>query len=386
MHKCFCPPSSDSYSFLNGNHQASSSNGDSKVNNGAKDLQDTLVQKGSSSGRQTVPQRSPPSMLNGRNGSTKGESIYENSGTFLHGNKTPPPVPSRSNTPVPHPRTSLSVASSSSSSGMLAQESPKLLRNVRSEDTSSATLPSRGLGQGTENSSLSHKPSLVKSSPTAPSSPRVRGSSLQKRSPSPMRDQGQHISHVDVPQRQRTPEQTGSASLRELPPLSPYMSRRGSPGSQTLVSSLSTQGFTPKPVPESPKGHRKLTAPSKVETMRALYGQSPSAGAGQEKGPGHLWSGHGNNPISGLVGLPGSSPVASPHSQRRTSSSKEQHFTKPYVRERKNSISEISDNEDELLEYHRWQREERLREQEMEKLVSVQHLKMTREHKNRQLI
>lgn len=42
---------------------------------------------------------------------------------------------------------------------------------------------------------------------------------------------------------------------------------------------------------------------------------------------------------------------------------------KPYTRERKNSITEISDNEDDLLEYHRWQREERLREQEMEKQV-----------------
>ena len=38
-------------------------------------------------------------------------------------------------------------------------------------------------------------------------------------------------------------------------------------------------------------------------------------------------------------------------------------------RERKNSITEISDNEDELLEYHRRQRQERVREQEMERLV-----------------
>uniref|UniRef100_A0A663M1S2 Pleckstrin homology-like domain family B member 1 n=1 Tax=Athene cunicularia TaxID=194338 RepID=A0A663M1S2_ATHCN len=37
-------------------------------------------------------------------------------------------------------------------------------------------------------------------------------------------------------------------------------------------------------------------------------------------------------------------------------------------RERKNSITEISDNEDELLEYHRRQRQERVREQEMERL------------------
>nr|XP_025970061.1 pleckstrin homology-like domain family B member 1 [Dromaius novaehollandiae] len=38
------------------------------------------------------------------------------------------------------------------------------------------------------------------------------------------------------------------------------------------------------------------------------------------------------------------------------------------LRERKNSITEISDNEDELLEYHRRQRQERMREQEMERL------------------
>lgn len=55
------------------------------------------------------------------------------------------------------------------------------------------------------------------------------------------------------------------------------------------------------------------------------------------------------------------------------SSSKEQSLIKPYSRERKNSISEINDNEDELLQYHRWQREERLREQEMEKMVCDQH-------------
>lgn len=40
----------------------------------------------------------------------------------------------------------------------------------------------------------------------------------------------------------------------------------------------------------------------------------------------------------------------------------------PVPRERKNSITEISDNEDDLLEYHRRQRQERLREQEMERL------------------
>ncbi|XP_053187966.1 pleckstrin homology-like domain family B member 1 [Scomber japonicus] len=361
---------SETHSTLNGNHQFFSSNGDSKINNIAKDLQDSLVLKATSSspgsGKQPAPQTCPLNTLNGKNGSMKERSISENSSSSLGknlGNKTPP-VSVRSNIPVPHPRNSLSVASSSTSGGQRAQESPKLLRNVRAEATSSPTTPGRGSGQSSENSSLSHKPSLIKFSPTAPSSPRTRGSSLQKRSPSPMRDQGQQHSHVDVP--------TASTSLRELPPLSPHMSRRGTPGSQGLASSFATQSFTAKPVPESPQGHRKLMAPSKAEAMRALYAQNPSPVSGQEK---QLRPSTGNPLISGSNPLSGSSPLASPHNQRKTpcvtmtgSSSKEPSLMKPYTRERKNSISAISDNEDELLEYHRWQREERLREQEMEKL------------------
>lgn len=381
----FLSPFADSYSVLNGNHQSFSSNGDSKINNIAKNLQDSLVLKASSSsgsGKQSIHQPSPPNMLNGRNGSVTEESIYENSSSFLGqnlGQKTPP-VPARSahtnHTPVPHPRTSLSVALSGTSGGQRAQDSPKLLRNVRAEATSSPTPPSRGSGQGTEN----HKPSPVKFSPTAPSSPRVRGSSLQKRSPSPMRDQ--HLSHVDVPQRLRTPEPPASTSLRELPPLSPYMSRRGTPGSQGSASSLASPGFSAKPLPESPQGHRKVAAPSKAEAMRVLYAQSPSSLPGMEKelGGRQIRPGPGSAIMSGLGSLSGSSPLSSPRNQRKTpcmtvtgSSSKEQSLTKPYTRERKNSISEISDNEGELLEYHRWQREERLREQEMEKLVSDQH-------------
>ncbi|XP_076607327.1 pleckstrin homology-like domain family B member 1 isoform X4 [Chaetodon auriga] len=369
------PHPADSHSVLNGSHQSFSSNGNSKTNNAAKNLQDSSVLKVSSASgsvKQLTQQPSPPNMLNGRNSSMKEDSIYENSSSFLVqnlGNKTPP-VPARSaqtnNAPVPHPRTSLSVASSRTGGGQRAQESPKLLRNVRAEATSSLTPPSRGSGQATENSSLSHKPSPAKISPTAPSSPRVRGSTLQKRSPSPRRDQ--HLSHVDVSQRLRTPEPPGSTSRRELPPLSPHMSHRGTAGSQ---------GFTAKPVPESPQGPRKHTAPSKAEAMRALYAQSPSSLSGLEKEPGgrQLRSSPGSAIMSGLGSLSGSSPLTSPHSQRKTpcmtvtgSSNKEQSSIKPYTRERKNSISEISDNEDELLEYHRWQREERLREQEMEKL------------------
>lgn len=366
-HKCFCLHVADSHSVLNGNHQSFSSNGDSKINNITERLQDSLVLKVSSSaaGKRPVPQPSPPNTLSERNNFTTEDSIYENS----NNNKTPP-VPARSahanHSSIHNPLTSLSVTSSNTSAVQRVQGSPKPLRNIRAETMSNTTLPSMGSGQGIENFCLTHKSSSKFSTPPL-SNPRVIGSSLQKRSPSPMREQG----HVDVPQRLRTPEPTGSTSLRERPPLSPHMSCRGTPGLHGLTSSNASQGFTTKSTPESPQGHRKLT--TKAEAMRALYAQSPSPLSGLEKEPGSLVRpGPGNAIKSGLD----SSPLASPRSQRKTmagSSSKEQSLKKPYTRERKNSISEISDNEDELLEYHRWQREERLREQEMEKLVSDLH-------------
>ncbi|XP_072231669.1 pleckstrin homology-like domain family B member 1 isoform X9 [Leuresthes tenuis] len=347
---------SDPHSASNGNHESFSCNSDATFNNISKKFQDSLVLKPSLSssgfGKQPL-QSSHVDVFNGRNGSTAEYCMNENIG-----NKRLP-VPARSAqtnlAPVPHPRTSLSVAFSGTGGGQRSQESPKPLRNVRAEATSSPKPHVRGSGQGTESSSLSHKPSSIKFSQTAPSSPQLRGSSLQKRSSSPMREQGQFLSHVDVPQRP-----VGSSSLRELPPLSPSMSRRGTPLSQG--------------VPESPQGHRKLATSSKSE---AVYTQRSSSPPGHEKESGsrQLKTGPGSTFMSGLGSVSGLSPLASPHSQRKTScmrakgaASKEGNVTKPYTRERKNSISEISDNEDELLEYHRWQREERLREQEMEKL------------------
>lgn len=347
-HKCFRLPFSDSHSVLNGNHQSLSSNGD----NITERLQDSLVLKASSAaaGKTPVPQPSPPNIFN----VTREDPIYENSSS----NKTPP-VPARSthtnHSSAHSPLTSLSVTSSDTGGGQRVQGNPKPLRNIGAE----------GTGQGIENFSLTHKVSSVKFSTPALSNPQ------QKRSPSPTREQG----HVDVPQRLRTPEPSASTSLRERPPLSPHMSRRGTPGLHGLTSSPASQGFTTKSTPGSPHCQRKLTA--KAEAMRALYAQSPSQLPGLDKEPGsRVRPGPGNAIMSGLD----LSPLASPVSQRKTnagSSSKEQGLKKPYTRERKNSISEISDNEDELLEYHRWQREERLREQEMEKLVSDLHSLLT---------
>ncbi|XP_061660458.1 pleckstrin homology-like domain family B member 1 isoform X5 [Syngnathoides biaculeatus] len=329
---------SDSSSILNGTHQSISRNESSKINNLAKDIHGSLSQKVPSSPKTARASPHPPSdnVLNGRSRTSREES---NSSV---GNV--PLVLPRSNIPVPHPRTSLSMTSSCTSDGQRAQDSPKLLRNPRSEMISSNTLPAGGSVQA-----LSHN-----SSPAAPSSPRVRGSSLQRRHPSPRRDA---LPHADVPQSLRTPEPTGSTSL---PPLSPYMSRRGTPGSQSLTTKL---------VQQSPKTHRKPAVPSTADAMRVLYAQNPSSVTALETG--------GRPQTTSLISTPlsGSSPATSPQSQRKifcentiASSSKDSNFMKPYPRGRKNSISAISDNEDELLEYHRWQREERLREQEMEKL------------------
>uniref|UniRef100_A0A8C6L858 Pleckstrin homology-like domain family B member 1 n=1 Tax=Nothobranchius furzeri TaxID=105023 RepID=A0A8C6L858_NOTFU len=335
------------------------SNSDVKLNSVVKNLQETLVLRGSSSSPgfgKRPPQTSSVDMLNERNGSAAGSSVHKNSSSISAGpsvgNKTPA-VPSRSTcssqAPVPRTRTSLSVGLSGTGVAQRTQESPKLPRNVRAEAPSSPKPQVRG--SGTDNSST--KPSSIRFSQTAPPSPRLRGSSLQVRSPSPLREQ--LFSHVDVPQRI-----SGSSSHRELPALSIDVSCRGSSGSHG--------------VPESPHDHQKLLTPSKAETTRVLYTQSPSPLQGLEKESGGRLlrpspAGPGLGSVSGL------SPLASPRSERKTtnmsvkgSTGKEGNVTKPYTRERKNSISEISDNEDELLEYHRWQREERLREQEMEKL------------------
>ncbi|XP_051934770.1 pleckstrin homology-like domain family B member 1 isoform X4 [Hippocampus zosterae] len=164
-------------------------------------------------------------------------------------------------------------------------------------------------------------------------------------------------------------------NIRELPPLSPSIARRGIPvlpgalagtvPSTTLKTPDSTTGLGTL-VSGSPRLHHKTGTTTADSTgswgMRA---RSPSpTSVMMESGIGIRKASFGNSLSSAysLGSLPGSSPVSSPRNNRKISTGR------PGMRERKNSISEISDNEDELLEYHRRQREERLREQEMERL------------------
>ncbi|XP_029628762.1 pleckstrin homology-like domain family B member 1 isoform X14 [Salmo trutta] len=175
----------------------------------------------------------------------------------------------------------------------------------------------------------------------------------------------------------------GGCSMRELPPLSPSMARRGVPvlpgalpGSIPMLrtpespSSLGKLG-----VPESPGLRRKAGSPPEDQFGGSVVrARSPSPTLGlmmMESGGGGRKASFGNvlSPAYSLGSLPGSSPLASPRGHRKMSGGpRDQRGPHPGMRERKNSISEISDNEDELLEYHRRQREERLREQEMERL------------------
>ncbi|XP_078786619.1 pleckstrin homology-like domain family B member 1 isoform X16 [Oryzias latipes] len=342
---------SDTHRSSNGNHELFSS--DATLNNMAKNLQNSLVLKASASlgtGKQHGQAAPADLHLNGKNGSS---TTAENKSISLGQNSSDKPFPvatrsmNTSQIPVPHPRTSRSTALSDTSVGQKIHESPKPLRKSRAEATPSPKPHIKGLGQGPENLSFipSHTAPSTKFS-TAPPSPRLRDSYLQRRSHSPM----QH--HVDVLQKP-----TGSNTLKELPPPSPHMSCR------------ETQ--------RSPQSQRKHASPSKTEHMRSPHIRTPSSltKAGSEFGSRAMRPEPGSALTPSLGSGPGLSPLASPRSQRKTSAvstrasgNKEGNLTKPYSRERKNSISEISDNEDELLEYHRWQREERLREQEMEKL------------------
>ncbi|KAM8854278.1 pleckstrin homology-like domain family B member 1 isoform 8-T8 [Synchiropus picturatus] len=168
-----------------------------------------------------------------------------------------------------------------------------------------------------------------------------------------------------------------SSSMRELPPLSPSVARRGIPvlpgalpGTVPILRTPDSPSGLNKVVPDSPRLRRKTGTSEESSNSRGIRARSPSptsmspdgvlSGAGVRKPT----VGNSLSPAYSLGSLSGSSPVASPRSHRKISSGRPH----PGMRERKNSISEISDNEDDLLEYHRRQREERLREQEMEKL------------------
>uniref|UniRef100_A0A7M4FIS8 Pleckstrin homology-like domain family B member 1 n=1 Tax=Crocodylus porosus TaxID=8502 RepID=A0A7M4FIS8_CROPO len=127
---------------------------------------------------------------------------------------------------------------------------------------------------------------------------------------------------------------------------------------------------------ESPRGRRRAARPlerhedasfaSSAAAGRSVRARSPSPTVPVEL-PAQRRPSFGGTltPAYSLGSLAVPSPRQSPRVQRKLSGD----LRLPAgARERKNSITEVSGNEDELLEYHRRQREERLREQEMERL------------------
>ncbi|XP_035884348.1 pleckstrin homology-like domain family B member 1 isoform X9 [Phyllostomus discolor] len=160
----------------------------------------------------------------------------------------------------------------------------------------------------------------------------------------------------------------GLDSMRELPPLSPSLSRRA-------VSPMPSR-TTPDPkrtreVAESPRLRRWAAHGASPEDFSLTLGargrrtRSPSPTLGESLAPRKGSFSGRLSPAYSLGSLTGALPRQSPRARRKLSSGDLQ---VPVTRERKNSITEISDNEDDLLEYHRRQRQERLREQEMERL------------------
>ncbi|XP_055404262.1 pleckstrin homology-like domain family B member 1 isoform X7 [Bubalus kerabau] len=231
-------------------------------------------------------------------------------------------------------------------------------------------------------------PGSPKFQPPVPA-PRNKIGTLQDRPPSPFREPpgaervlttspsrqlvGRTFSDGSATRTLQPPEsprlgRRGLDSMRELPPLSPSLSRRA-------LSPVSTR-TAPDPkltreVAESPRPRRWAAHGASPEDFSLTLGarsrrtRSPSPTLGESLGPRKGSFSGRLSPAYSLGSLTGASPRQSPRAQRKLSSGD---LRVPVTRERKNSITEISDNEDDLLEYHRRQRQERLREQEMERL------------------
>ncbi|XP_057346598.1 pleckstrin homology-like domain family B member 1 isoform X16 [Manis pentadactyla] len=231
-------------------------------------------------------------------------------------------------------------------------------------------------------------PGSPKFQPPVPA-PRNKVGTLQDRPPSPFREPpGPERVLTTSPSRQlvgrtfsdgsaarilQPPEsprlgRRGLDSMRELPPLSPSLSRRAlSP----MPTRTTADPKLTRDVAESPRPRRWAAHGASPEDFSLTLGvrgrrtRSPSPTLGESLAPRKGSFSGRLSPAYSLGSLTGASPRQSPRAQRKLSSGD---LRVPVARERKNSITEISDDEDDLLEYHRRQRQERLWEQEMERL------------------
>nr|XP_055055351.1 pleckstrin homology-like domain family B member 1 isoform X13 [Misgurnus anguillicaudatus] len=259
--------------------------------------------------------------------------------------------------PVPQPRTFVS----NSSGGLKDQESSRLQKKGFTETPSSPTTNRKGTQK-----------SVTTSSSPVSSSPRSSIGSSSQETTSTFQSNQPHSRALLPPESpQSTRRVVETSSMRDLPPLSPSSSRRGILGVPVLPGALPAVPLTSRSqpgrsLPESPRLQRRITTEDEVVNSR-LQARSPSPVSALLKdhsgGPGGRQRGGLTPSLSSQTGV---SPLTSPGNQRKNL--REPRQAPPRTRERKNSISEVSDKEEDLLEYHRWQREERMREQEMERL------------------
>ncbi|XP_038023540.2 pleckstrin homology-like domain family B member 1 isoform X12 [Anas platyrhynchos] len=359
----------------------------SVVNGGGRCLLSPPLSPGATSGGSSYENASPPFSPLSSPTSSGGYASHSPS-SQEQGPAVPPVVPLRSssyNHTVQPPSQRLPALPYGGHGETRPAEPPRAWQAV--PDTPVAPV-SIGLGEhraGSPRAQPSGSPRLTPRTPLGSSVPRARAA-LQERPPSPFREprDPQAPSPARQPAARVLPDASGPAraaaglqppespraarrtveSMRELPPLSPSLSRRAA-SPRAAPETPSPQPRLGREVPGSPRSRRKGHEEPSPAAGRSSRAGSPSSPLLAEPSPRRPSFGSCLSPAYSLGSLAMPSPRQSPRAQRKLSGDVR---LPAGVRERKNSITEISDNEDELLEYHRRQREERMREQEMERL------------------
>ncbi|NWV62217.1 PHLB1 protein, partial [Malurus elegans] len=362
----------NSEALVNGGHQLSErgchshSSLVSSIEKDLQDIMDSLVLEESAS---TSIQK-PPAC-----GRSPFSPVVNGGGRCL---LSPPPSPGAASggssyenfSPLSSPASSSSHTSPSLSSQEQGPAVPPLvpLRSSSYNHTvQPPTLPAVGSSEPWPAEILGdHQAGSPRLTPRLAPRPRV---AVQERPPSPFREPRGSLAPSRQPPSRAVPEarlqppesprlaRRNMESMRELPPLSPSLSRqaaspRGAPDTPSPQPRLGRE------VPGSPRARRKGPKDLKGAgtPSPALLAENPT------RRPSFSTC---LSPAYGLCSPAVPSPRGSPRAPRKP-------LGDPRLpagsRERKNSITEISDNEDELLEYHRRQQQERVREQEMERL------------------
>ncbi|XP_035202172.1 pleckstrin homology-like domain family B member 1 isoform X11 [Oxyura jamaicensis] len=361
----------------------------SVVNGGGRCLLSPPLSPGATSGGSSYENASPPFSPLSSPTSSGGYASHSPS-SQEQGPAMPPVVPLRSssyNHTVQPPLKRLPALPYGGHSETRPAESPHAWQAIPDSPTAPISI---GLGEHRAGSPRTQPSGSPRLAPRTLGSlvPRARAA-LQERPPSPFREprdppapsparqpaarvlpdaagplhSSQSSRGLQPPDSPRAARRTVE-SMRELPPLSPSLSRRAA-SPRAAPDAPSPQPRLGREVPGSPRTRRKGHDELSPAAGRSSRAGSPSSPLLAEPAPRRPSFGSCLSPAYSLGSLAMPSPQQSPRTQRKLSGDMR---LPAGVRERKNSITEISDNEDDLLEYHRRQREERMREQEMERL------------------